>query len=121
MSALAKLASTAAALAIAVSLAGCESSKPALPEPSPGDATPTPAEDAGPAPSFDAAVNCATYGGCDVQENLVNGTQTIIQLRASFVQARERAIADAQHIDVVDTVVVGDADPHVVLSQTFHR
>jgi len=61
------------------------------------------------------------FGGCDVREDLSDGSQTIIPLRASFDLAKARAMHEAQRTDVFDAVVVGDAAPHAVLSQPFHH
>jgi hypothetical protein len=68
-----------------------------------------------------ATVNCSAYGGCDVEEQLGDGTETIIAMRTpSFATASARASQEAKREDVFDAVVVGDSAPHTVLSAPYY-
>jgi hypothetical protein len=68
-----------------------------------------------------AVVNCSAYGGCDVEEQFGDGTETIIPLRTpSFETASARASHEAQREDVFDAVVVGDSPPHTILSAPYY-
>lgn len=88
--------------------------------------TPSPAAGARTPPvptptSSTSVVNCSAYGGCDVEEQFGDGTETIIALRTpSFETASARASREAQREDVFDAVVVGDSPPHTALSAPYY-
>lgn len=74
-----------------------------------------------PAPTG-AGPSCQPYGGCDVLEDLTNGTQRIVTLDTqSYPDALTRALYDAQRSDVKDTTVVGHNPPHDAISGIYHR
>jgi hypothetical protein len=73
-------------------------------------------------PVSNTGVDCTAYGGCDVLEDLSDGSSTIVALRSmSFFPAQERAITDVQKANVVDTVVVGHDPPHTPLGKLYHH
>lgn len=68
--------------------------------------------------SPNGAVVCATFGGCDVQDDMADGTQKQIALQtSSFADARARQNQECQGGGVVDAVVLGHNAPHVILDQ----
>ena len=65
---------------------------------------------------------CQPYGGCDVLEDLTDGsTRTIALDTQSYPAALERALYDVQRDDVRDTVVVGHDPPHTAISGVYHH
>src|SRR5438270_10049547 len=72
------------------------------------------------APPVVTGTGCADYGGCDVLEDLADGTSKLIPLRTSSIaEATSRAIAESQRDGVLDAAGVGDSAPHVALSSLF--
>ena len=64
-----------------------------------------------------AGPSCQPFGGCDVLEDLSDGTQRLVALDTqSYPDALTRALYDAQRSDVRDTVVVGHTPPHEAIS-----
>ena len=72
-------------------------------------------------PSF-VGNDCATYGGCDVLVDHTDGTSTLLTLKLiNIADATSRALAESQKDGVADAAVVGDAPPHVALSNLYHH
>ena len=92
-----------------MTLVACGSSAQPSPSVSPAATGSPSATGAGP--------SCQPYGGCDIEEDLANGSQKYVGLDSeSYPTALEIALYDAQQSGVRDTIVVGHNPPHDAIS-----